>query len=742
MVKVNLNKTKMTLDEFLGNVKQGKIKLHNSKRRLYSAIMKYGVDQNGSYNFIHKQENDDRDIKDLYGLDREIGRFVRKLKEASEIPDEENKIFVIIGAPGVGKSNFINTLEQTLKAYSKTDEGKVYYAKADLKNFDKNGVKELFADEGHYQAFIEDLKESFGGISNVKLSLAKNIQTTLNLWLKRDYYPESEKKGKTKMEEAIDELNSGNPEYKVRLQTKAESSPIAETKGKLVNALMKNLADDKGIVDLNKVDTALEKVLSIEEANPQDVILFIRPAISPGEKNFDYKGIIGGNLIYKVVNKTEGDNASALAYDYGVLGSQVRPSPTEGLVVLSEILKGDTTFKNVILDVVEETKTQFSASYTESFDAVLVGTTNMNEYSMLSNTIQNHLTRRVTFFVFKGIHKMKDAKTALEDVFKKKQAVLDYHLPPHFVRMLSRVWAETSISEYPGVPLKRKADIYDGVDGKIYNKVEGKEDDAGVTIEDLRREADEKTILEREEGMKLSFSYNDMMEAPTKLFEYASSVQRNRENKICLASILSVEGDETVYLKDFVNTLEDLSPETKTRLSFAENGKGNTIISDAYSEYIKNLTLDLNKAMFESEAYTKTIERYVMNVYHLKQGHTKYQLEDIVESVDKKFVEDIEGLAKGINSDVLRTTVYNLIRNNIDFRRTGTVSRSLIKSVGNSLLDDYTGFSEAVSQYLLNSKTPELKIGLDKDSIIQNLKKLGYCDECANVAYALAKKRG
>jgi hypothetical protein len=84
---------------------------------------------------------------------------------------------------------------------------------------------------------------------------------------------------------------------------------------------------------------------------------------------------------------------------------------------------------------------------------------------------------------------------------------LDIHYPPHFLRMLARIWVEASISHYENISLKDKADIYNGV---FIPEVK-------VSLEDILREATQKPILELEEGVKLGIPYDDMIKSPSKL---------------------------------------------------------------------------------------------------------------------------------------------------------------------------------------------------------------------------------
>ena len=738
MVEKTAVKQKMSLEDFLEYSKDKPEIFYNSSQRALSAIESYGK-KDGKWQFLVKQPNDPRNIKTRYDSSNFADEFVSFLKRAARNSDMRNKLTVIISPPGAGKSEFLNTLAETLRVYSESPSGIQYVLKLDLDTLAENPVLDVL-DKEQKEEFLNDVRSQLGSKGKRKLTLGENIQDEIYLLQKNVGHNK-----KTKIEEVIEGMSKkfDEPEnyWKAPSINKrgAVSSTLNKIKGTLVDSLGKFLQKE-GMPDYERIQGIVEKLVQVERANDMDVINISEPVVAADDQHLDYKGIFGGRMFYKVLNELGGDNSNVLAYDFGILGSQSAPSPRGNIIYISEVLKGSSSFANSLLDFVQDTRTKVSPSFKESFDAIMIGTTNMDDYKKIADSIKPYLLRRSNIIVFRSMTKLSDAEAALKDIYEHAAKELNVHYPPHFLRMLSRIWVEASISHYENISLKQKADIYNGV---FIPEVK-------VSLEDLLREATQKPILELEEGVKLGIPYDDMVKSPSKLLSYANFSRKmavdagempNEElkNKICLGTILD-EVHGTRYIEDFLNTLEDLSPESKARVQPREKGEGNTIVQDAYDEIKRAMKNDVSMVEYGSEKVRDLVNKYVINVYYIKKTagekdkKIRVPMFGTVQPIDYDFVEDLEKRAN-LRSDVIHESIYSIISDS-SFANNKKALDDIVKTLTPTIIERYPEITNAIVDKL-SSSVAGVATELDQERIVKKLIDIGYCNQCARVAYNL-----
>jgi predicted Ser/Thr protein kinase len=727
-------KQKMSLDEFLEFGKERPELFYNANQRALAAIESYGK-RDDKWQFLVKQPNDQRNIKTRYDSSDFADEFISFLKRAARNSDMKNKLTVIISPPGAGKSEFLNTLAETLRVYSE-GAGAQYVLKLDLDSLESNPALNELTEE-QKRKFLQDVHSQLGSKGKRKLTLGENIQDEIYLLQKRPGSPK-----RTKIEELIESMDKQGKEYWAAPTINkrgAVSSTLNKIKSTLVDSLSQFILKDKK-PDYDKIQSIIEKLVSVELANDNDVIHISEPVVAADDQHLDYKGIFGGRMFYRILNELGGDNSNVLAYDFGILGSQSAPSPRGNIIYISEVLKGSSSFANSLLDFVQDTRTKVSPSFKESFDAIMIGTTNMDDYKKIADSIKPYLLRRSNIIVFRSMTKLSDAEMALRDIYEHAAKELNIHYPPHFLRMLARLWVEASISHYNNISLKDKADIYNGV---FLPEVK-------VSLEDIIREATQKPILELEEGVKLGIPYDDMVKSPSRLLSYANFsrkmgveagyIPREELNeKVCLGTILdNLNG--TRYIEDFLNTLEDISPETKARVQPREKGEGSTIVQDAYDEIKRMMRNDVSMVEYGSEKVQDLVNKYVMNVYYIKKmggendKKARVPMFGTVQPIDYEFVADLEKRAS-LKSDVIRDSIYSIINDASVANQKKSIDE-LVKMLTPTIIERNpqltAGIVDKLSVSIAGTATE-----LDQERIIKKLMDIGYCNQCARVAYNL-----
>ncbi|MEM3191002.1 MAG: hypothetical protein QXU98_01065 [Candidatus Parvarchaeota archaeon] len=736
-----LFKQRMSLEEFLEFSRDKPELFYNAPQRLLAAIEHYGK-KDGRWQFVMKLPNDRRNIKTRYDSSDFADEFVDFLKRAARNSDMRNKLTIIISPPGTGKSEFINTLAETLRVYSE-EKGAQYFLKLDLSSLEKNPALNVLTGEQKHK-FLDYVYSELGSKGKRKLSLGENVQDEIYL-LERT--PGSSKK--TKIEEIIDDMESrlmddvksGHIEYWTIPSINkrdAVSSTLEKIKGTLTYGLSQFIVKDNK-PDYEKIQDIIEKLISVELATDEDVTYASEPVVAADDQHLDYNGIFGGRLFYKILNELGGDNSNVLAYDFGILGNQSRPSPRGNIIHISEILKGSSSFANSLLDFVQDTRTKVQSSFKESFDSVMMGTTNMDDYKKIADNIKPYLLRRSNIIVFRSMTKLSDAKAALKGIYEDAAKELNIHYPPHFLDMLARIWVEASLSHYGNLSLHDKADLYDG---KFVP-------DVNVSLEDIIRDATQKPILELEEGVKLGIPYDDMVKSPSKLLRYANFSRRmnaeagsipkeEMEDKVCLGTILdNVNG--TKYLEDFLNTLEDLSPETKARVKPNEKKEGATIMQDAYNDVKRMMKNDVSMVEYGSEKVQGLVKKYVINAYYIKKvggdqdkKTRRVPIFGTVQPIDYDYVSDIEKRGN-LRSDIIRDSIYSII-NDASVADGKKSIDELVEVLTPTIIERYPELTNAIVDKL-SSSVAGTATELDQERIISKLMQLGYCRQCARVAY-------
>jgi predicted Ser/Thr protein kinase len=722
-----MGKGSMKLDEFLALSEKQTTALFNAPQRLFASILRYGK-KDGKWQFIYRQQDEDRSVNTLYGLDDAADEFVTQLTRATQNTAERSKVTIAVGPAGSGKNEFIKTLEETLKSYSRTEEGTLYKVRVYLDRLDDPEFGEFFETKAQQKKFVSNLRSKFGEMDNVLLSLGNNIQTVLYLFLKR----EDNKKVPTKIEETVGRVNTSTTEYwkRINIDKDADSSTVDFVKSSMLSSL------ESTIKDSDRMYEFLEKVITIEKADGQNAIAASRPPVSPSNKDLDFQAIFGGKLDYSALRKLGGNNSSAIAFNYGIAGGQSLPSPSGGLLVLSEMLKADSSFINTSLDFIQDRRVTFPPAFKESFDVVTLGSGNLDELPTLQAKVKSYLMSRLNVIAFPYPTKKTDIKKDLENIYGAAKLELDTHYSPRFLDMLSRVIVEAAIADYPNIPLKVNADMHNGAPAP---------EEIKVNLDEILRVANSKPILERTEGMKLGLPHREISSSPDSFSRYSRTILEKRKDKLpykpCLDEVFS---DNTAHvLEDFLNALGDVTPETaarlRTKIDPSQGESGNIIVQDAFEDYKRLMTSDVMGAYAGSEAIKNRLSNYVRQVFYLQKGMDKYIDDDgRSKPISEESIIELEKGAK-VKSNAIRSSIYTVV--NVGLQTTNKESgltQDLINNAISFVLDSYPLIQYAAVESIRPKSGVVMKD--EHNVVINRLKEKGYCDRCARIAINLSEQ--
>ena len=275
-------KQKMSLDEFLEFGKERPEVFYNANQRVLAAIESYGK-KDGKWQFLVKQSNDQRNIKTRYDSSDFADEFVSFLRRAARNSDIKNKLTVIISPPGAGKSEFLNTLAETLRVYSE-GRGAQYILKLDLDSLENNPALNELTEE-QKRKFLQDIHSQLGSKGKRKLTLGENIQDEIYLLQKR---PGSSKK--TKIEEVIESLHKPDKEYWTIPSINkrgAVSSTLSKIKTTLADSLSQFVLKDNK-PDYERIQNIIEKLVTVEMAGDDDIIHISEPVVAADDQHLDY----------------------------------------------------------------------------------------------------------------------------------------------------------------------------------------------------------------------------------------------------------------------------------------------------------------------------------------------------------------------------------------------------------------------------------------------------------------------
>ncbi len=720
------------LEEFLALSSEKPSLLFNAPQRVLASILRLGKDSRGRWNFMYRQTNDDRKINNLYGLDSAADEFVTGLQRATQNKEERKKVFIALGPAGSGKNEFVNTLKATYDSYLESEEGAVYKAKIYVSRLLDKNFSEFFESEDKQKEFVQYLKtNAFGEADRIMLSIGNNIQTVLYMFTKHEGGA-----GKTAVEKMINEINSNVKENwkKVAIDENAESSTVLHVKSVLLDAF------EMFAKDPSKKYEFLERAVAIEKGKKGiDTLVASSPAVSSDNKDFESKQVFGGEKDLDMLKKLDAKDSSPLAYKYGIAGGQNLPSPAGGLLELSEMLKGGSGFKNKFLDFIQNRRVDFSSSFTESYDVVAVGSGNLDEIPSLRAELKSYLMSRLSIIAFPYMTRRSDIKKSLEEIYSNAKNELDIHYSPRFLHMLSLLLSEISIEEYPNLSLKTNSELHDGV-MRPQSKV-------SISIEEILRFVNSKPITERKEGITLGLPYRHVSASPSDFRKLAKKVLESRmekggknipEDHLCLDMVF--DDNNTSYLEDFLNTMDDVTTDTAGRIRSkvgTEGSVASTIVQDAFDEYRKMVTSDVSAAFMGDAAISKPIEDYIRQVYYLQKGTEKYvDYDGRLKPVDKDEITHLEVKA-GLNSNAIREGVVRTVDSYIQAAYpTGGLTNDMIAKAAQAVMDEYPQLQSAVIERQSAGKT----ISVVEEEVIRRLEKRGYCTECAKVAINVYKQ--
>lgn len=141
IAKTSMNKTRfdslnevLSFDDYVREVYQNPRIAQNAYQRLYDMVFSQGVEPTGKYDPYDNDEvmtynffSNPRDSKKkLVGQDVPVHRFAKMLEGAAKGGEIGNRVTLIVGPVGSGKSFMLDLVKRGLENYSKTEQGKLY----------------------------------------------------------------------------------------------------------------------------------------------------------------------------------------------------------------------------------------------------------------------------------------------------------------------------------------------------------------------------------------------------------------------------------------------------------------------------------------------------------------------------------------------------------------------------------------------------------------------------------------
>lgn len=373
-----------------------------------------------------------------------------------------------------------------------------------------------------------------------------------------------------------------------------------------------------------------------------------------------------------------------------------------GLVEFIEVFKNDVEYLHTIITATQEKSIpspgKGSMIY---FDGVIVAHSNEAEWNKFKSDHTNEaILDRIVKVEVPYCMELNEEKKIYEKILKKSN--FKAHIAPHTIEMAAMFAVLTRLMPSNKVDTLTKLKIYNGEE--IVEKGTTKR----IDITELREEAG---LREGMDGISTRF-----------IIKAIDNALSNSEYH-CI-NPLSV-------MESLIKSIKDLDVADDIRRKYL------AFIQDTMrKEYNKILEKEITKAFIQSfkeqadslfNNYLDHAEAYV-NKSKIKDRSTGEQLEP-----DEKFMRSIEeqigiseGSAKGFRSDVTSYMFY-LIRKggNIDYTSYEPLKEAIEKKITSSVRE--------MSRIVTKSKVRDKEQDKKYNSMVEEMKKNGYCDHCCNV---------
>ena len=373
-----------------------------------------------------------------------------------------------------------------------------------------------------------------------------------------------------------------------------------------------------------------------------------------------------------------------------------------GLVEFIEVFKNDVEYLHTVITATQEKSIpspgKGSMIY---FDGVIVAHSNEAEWNKFKSDHTNEaILDRIVKVEVPYCMELSEEKKIYEKILNKSN--FKAHIAPHTIEMAAMFAVLTRLMPSNKVDTLTKLKIYNGEE--IVEKGTTKR----IDITELREEAG---LREGMDGISTRFIIKSIDNALS-------------DSEYHCINPLSV-------MESLIKSIKDMDVADDIRRKYL------ALIQDTMrKEYNKILEKEITKAFIQSfkeqadslfNNYLDHAEAYV-NKSKIKDRSTGEELE-----ADEKFMRSIEeqigiseGSAKGFRSDVTSYMFY-LIRKggNIDYRSYEPLKEAIEKKITSSVRE----MSRIVTKSKVRDKDQDKKYG----SMVEEMKKNGYCDHCCNV---------
>lgn len=373
-----------------------------------------------------------------------------------------------------------------------------------------------------------------------------------------------------------------------------------------------------------------------------------------------------------------------------------------GLVEFIEVFKNDVEYLHTVITATQEKSIpspgKGSMIY---FDGVIVAHSNEAEWNKFKSDHTNEaILDRIVKVEVPYCMELSEEKKIYEKILNKSS--FKAHIAPHTIEMAAMFAVLTRLMPSNKVDTLTKLKIYNGEE--IVEKGTTKR----IDITELREEAG---LREGMDGISTRFII--------KAIDNALS-----DSEYHCINPLSV-------MESLIKSIKDLDTADDVRRKYL------AFIQDTMrKEYNKILEKEITKAFIQSfkeqadslfNNYLDHAEAYV-NKSKIKDRSTGEQLEP-----DEKFMRSIEeqigiseGSAKGFRSDVTSYMFYLI-------RKGGTIDYTSYEPLKEAIEKKITSSVREMSRIVTKSKVRDKEQDKKYNSMVEEMKKNGYCDHCCNV---------
>lgn len=750
--KYKFHRKELKVDEFLEQLEKYPSLGFNAYQRLYAALKMFGKTKSVNPFKPDKPRWLDYPIEGLppepgvgpvFGVEEQALDIMNYLRESCTDVDIRGRLLVLVGDVGTGKSNTIKLMERCLGAFGTLPQGEVYTIKFDLRSLYDEVREKASKAEGETLKKLKELNrklmEDFGGLESILCPTHENPVNAIFVLENEGLIKEK------KLMERIENINKNLRPWQ-KLEIRSQVCPSCE----YTISKLRDIKEEYGeLIDLSE-EKIENEIIKIENLKPIGSGALVRSQTlpPPDERSAQRVDQIEGSVEMGRMIAFGGKRDHPLVLNFGLGGMIDGPSGQRAMIHLTEIYKADKEFIRSLLDFVQNKTLHIKGGlYHVYVDAVVIGSSNLDETrKILEYEIAKTIRSRSKIIPFGNLVVADDAAKAFsERIFKN----VDYHVPPHFLtRLLPFLYVMSTLAEtkVENLTLVEKALIYNN------EYPHGRERDITGIINELKREAQAIDIDKIVEGMRIGISMRIIENLKTELGytirQLNTQLKERLQETPCIA-LLERAGGVKTFLEDFVKKSSDINDETRKRIL----EKVIPIIFD-YNErhglFYTNVAKDVHLALLGSEQILSTAATYLAMITALVKRETRYKtLDGYMQPIDTSFVDEIEkemNLPQNAREAFVHKLIERIRERKSVYTQIGkeATEKEIYLEVVKNLLDEDRVFRNAIEGYAIRTYVSQR--ARDATSIyspqnkllVEELKKRGYCDYCAQWAIAIA----